>query len=278
MRSRRVWGLVAILLLLLVHCAPADGTTPQPAEGEPPEMTKESTETPAPAATETSTSTPTAPPSETASTPSATPTESPAPTSEPASPTTPPTAPASPTSTPSPARPPGPDCSVLPEGAFLPIWQGDPALQSDLGCPTSGHPRVEPAAWEVQTSYQPFEGGAMVWSNHFGWYQQPVIFVLYADGTYQQFQDTYDPAVDPLIGGATPPAGLREPKMGFGKVWREEPGVQSALGWATAVESTGPGRFQFFTHGYMLWLSQRGETYVLRSGAGTYTVVSTPSF
>ncbi len=118
----------------------------------------------------------------------------------------------------------------------------------------------------------------MVWSNHFGWFQQPVIFVLYADGSYQQFEDTYDPAVDPLIGGATPPAGFREPKMGFGKVWREEPGVGSALDWATAVESTGPGRFQLFTHGYMLWLSQRGETYVLRSGAGTYTVVSTPSF
>ena len=56
--------------------------------------------------------------------------------------------------------------------------------------------------------------------------------------------DTFDPSTDPTSGGETPPAGLFEPTLGFGKVWREKPDVRAALGWATAEETPGAGRLR----------------------------------
>jgi uncharacterized protein with LGFP repeats len=179
-----------------------------------------------------------------------------------------------PTSTP----PPTPGCAVLPEGVFLAIWQSDAARQAVLGCPTSNHPRIEPAAWEVQTAYQPFEHGAMIWSDHIGWYEKPIIYVLYDDGTFEGVDDTFDPNTDPTSGGETPPASLFEPILGFGKVWHERPDVRAALGWATAEETPGAGRFQLFTGGNMIWLSQRGETVVLLFDSSTYAIESSPTF
>jgi hypothetical protein len=158
------------------------------------------------------------------------------------------------------------NCPVLPAGGFLKIWQSNPDLQAELGCPTSYHPRITPTAWEVTTSYQPFERGEMIWSDRIGWYHQPVVYVLYADSTYQRFDDTFDPAVDPISGGEMPPNGLVEPILGFGKVWREMPGVRDALGWATAGETPGVGRFQMFCGGNMVWISQTNQTYVFFIG------------
>jgi uncharacterized protein with LGFP repeats len=165
----------------------------------------------------------------------------------------------------------------VPQGAFLAIWQSDPARQSVLGCPTSNHPRITPEAWEVLTAYQPFEHGAMIWSDHIGWYEQPVIYVLYDDGSYFRYDDTYTLG-DPVSGGEIPPLGLYEPTLGFGKVWRDNPGVRAALGWATAVEAPGAGRFQLFMGGSMIWLSQRGESFIFISDPPTYAVETTPSF
>jgi len=160
-------------------------------------------------------------------------------------------------------------CATPPTGSFLSIWQGDLTLQAALGCPTSNHPRILPEAWEVATAIQTFEHGSMVWSDHIGWYEQPVIYIIYADGTYQRFDDTFDPTVDPASGGETPPAGLLEPVNGFGKLWRTEASVRAALGWATAAESGGPGRFQLFERGDMIWVSPTGETFVFTGGRVT---------
>jgi hypothetical protein len=128
----------------------------------------------------------------------------------------------------------------------------------------------------VETVYQPFEHGAMVWSNQIGWFAQPVIYVLYNDGTFQRFEDTFDRATDPVEGEEAPPQGFYEPILGFGKVWREQSGVREALGWATEEEIPGAGRFQTFLGGAMIWLSQRGETYVFLDDH--YAVVDSPTF
>ncbi len=101
----------------------------------------------------------------------------------------------------------------------------------------------------------------MIWSDHIGWYAQPVVYVLYPDGTYRRYDDTYDAAVDPVSGGEEPTDGLLEPALGFGKVWREGPGVREALGWATTNETPGTGRFQLFSGGDMVWISQTDKTY-----------------
>ena len=102
----------------------------------------------------------------------------------------------------------------------------------------------------------------MIWSDHVGWYAQPVVYVLYADSTYQRLEDTFDAALDPISGAETPPNGLVEPMYGFGKAWREQPGVRESLGWATSSETPGPGCFQVFLGGDMVWISQTNQTYV----------------
>ena len=173
-------------------------------------------------------------------------------------------------------------CDVLPEGAFLTIWRDNPRLRAALACPFSGHPRTEPMAWEVETAYQPFERGAMIWSSQIGWYPQPVIYVLHDDGTYERFRDTFDDETDPVQSGEKPPSGLEEPILGFGKVWREENGVRQSLGWASREEEPGPGRFQMFQgsgggDGAMIWLSQVGRTYVMLPD-GDFITLNTPTF
>jgi hypothetical protein len=157
------------------------------------------------------------------------------------------------------------NCPVPPASSFLAIWQSDSTLQAALACPTSYHPRITPQAWEVKTSYQPFEHGHMIWSDHQGWYAQPEIRVLFTDGTSRRFDDNFDPATDSTSGNEEPPGGLYEPVMGFGKVWRENPEVRSALGWATAPETPGSGRYQLFMGGRMIWIDQTDYTYVFIS-------------
>ena len=126
----------------------------------------------------------------------------------------------------------------------------------------------------------------MLWSDHVGWYPQPVIYVLLADGTFLRFDDRFDPAEDPVEasatpggetpGGEIPPSGRYEPAYGFGKLWREQPGVREQLGWATAEETPGAGWFQMFLGGNMIWISQTDQTYVLISESQTVSVFDTP--
>jgi len=165
-------------------------------------------------------------------------------------------------------------CSVYPAGSFATIWSGDASLQASLGCPTSHHPKVKPDAWETATAYQAFEHGAMIWSDHVGWHEQLIIYVLYSNSTYESFDDTFDPAVGTGGSGETPPSGLLAPTMGFGKIWYEHANVRDALGWATAPETTGIGRFQMFLGGNMVWISPTNQTYVFVGS--TVTTFSIP--
>jgi hypothetical protein len=153
------------------------------------------------------------------------------------------------------------ECSVYPAGSFATIWSGDASLQASLGCPTSYHPKIKPDAWEITTAYQAFEHGAMIWSDHVGWYEQPTVYVLYSNSTYESFGDTFDPAVGTGGSGETPPSGLLAPTMGFGKIWYEHANVHDVLGWATGPETSGVGRFQMFLGGNMVWISPTNQTY-----------------
>ncbi|NDJ55216.1 MAG: hypothetical protein GYB68_19260 [Chloroflexi bacterium] len=118
-------------------------------------------------------------------------------------------------------------------------WFYDP--NATEGCP-DGDP--------IQTTIvvQQFERGQMVFMQATG-----EIFVLLnaappteeADSPlWAVFQDTWvegEPEDDPNL---TPPEGLRQPRRGLGKVWREQPGVQDALGWAISEERAFIGTLQ----------------------------------
>jgi hypothetical protein len=116
----------------------------------------------------------------------------------------------------------------------------------------------------------------MIWSDHVGWYPQPVIYVLYANMTFRRFDDFFDPAIDPVSGGEAPPPGLVEPGYGFDKIWREQPRVREQLGWATSPESPGTGQFQMFLDGSMIWISQTDQTYAFVSANDAVLVFDIP--
>ena len=62
------------------------------------------------------------------------------------------------------------------------------------------------------------------------------IIVLYEDGTWRQYEDTFeegDRESDPAL---NPPGGGFQPIRGFGKVWRTQGDVRDALGWALEEE------------------------------------------
>ncbi len=104
------------------------------------------------------------------------------------------------------------------------VWFFTPAPD---GCP--GTPPLASAG-----AYQPFERGQMVWVEATG---QIVVLFNGPPTRWRAFQDSWregDPVDDPSL---TPPAGLFQPRRGFGLVWRRETGLRDDIGWATVPES-----------------------------------------
>lgn len=157
----------------------------------------------------------------------------------------------------------GTGCASVPGGALGALYQSDPSIAVAIGCPLAGAPNA------VDSAYQPFQNGLMVWVAAPG---QSLIYALYGNGTYQRFNDTFLEGVDPSSGGAVPPPGLLEPVRGFGKVWRENPSARDTLGWALTGESGGTAEILLFERGEMLRVPQSGQTYILITGApGTWS-------
>ena len=152
----------------------------------------------------------------------------------------------------------GHPCTSLPEEGIGKLWSNNAGLRAALRCPdflpTDGRNFADR---EIATSYQRFEHGAMLWVDIFygpGVYlNYQDIYVLYDDGSFEKFDDDWDntqPIDDPSI---VPPDGFYQPVAGFGKVWREQPGVRDRLGWAIAPESSSDGVIQPFQRGEMIW-------------------------
>lgn len=148
-------------------------------------------------------------------------------------------------SSPSPTPQPQP-CTVMPVLGFGDAWNKNASVRNCLGCPT----QPESGVWMGE---QTFQNGTMFWRD-----DTDTIYVLYKDGTWQEFADTWhagEPEVDTSM--ATP-SGLIQPKRGFGKVWRNNSTVRSRLGWATIVERGFNGSIQPFDRGLMLWSPRLG--------------------
>ncbi|MGA9351051.1 MAG: LysM peptidoglycan-binding domain-containing protein [Anaerolineae bacterium] len=82
----------------------------------------------------------------------------------------------------------------------------------------------------VPAAYEPFEGGHMVWRG-----DTREVYVLYDDGSYETYPDTWNEG-EPINIEETPPQGLLPPVRGFGKLWTSQPGVRDRLGWPTTEE------------------------------------------
>jgi serine/threonine-protein kinase len=183
-------------------------------------------------------------------TPQPTSTELPIPTQSPT--LLPPTAPTlSPTPTP---------CPQPVAVEFLPLL-ADGLNAQQLGCPKSSE-RI------IATAWQPFERGEMLWRS-----DANLIYILLADNTWRSIGDTWrdgDLDFDPAI---VPPDGRLQPVRGFGKVWREQQGIQETLGWAAAEELGGDGNIQEFSAGIM-WHIPALERFFILFNDGTYALNS----
>lgn len=98
----------------------------------------------------------------------------------------------------------------------------------------------------VQAIGQDFEGGrvyrydALPGSSD----TRGTIYIIYNDGTWETYVDTWDSsqiASDPSI---IPPAERYQPTQAIGKVWRDNPSVRAKLGWAYENAALFSGRFQ----------------------------------
>jgi photosystem II stability/assembly factor-like uncharacterized protein len=131
-----------------------------------------------------------------------------------------------------------------PTGTFEPLWSNNEDLQRRLGWAL-----VERSAG-VPAAYQTFEQGVMIWRG-----DEQRIYVLASDGQWWVFDDTFregDPESDPSLRA---PENRLQPVRGFGKVWRDQPAVRAALGWATARESGITAQVQPFERGVLIWAS-----------------------
>jgi len=150
---------------------------------------------------------------------------------------------------------PAQSCPFLPSGGFGTVLINNPDLPLQIGCPVGSPPTVA----NLSSAVQNFQTGQMIWLDA----TPGQIYVLFNDGTFQIFNDTYNSAVDPENGGETPPAGLFEPMRGFGKVWRDNPTVRSALGWATDNEQGTQTVSLIFDRGRMLSTPARGDILII---------------
>lgn len=203
----------------------------------------------------------------------------------------------SPTPTPSPTLPPTPTPDIQPSPAAdtptaIPVVANPPidaAASPDTPTPTLtavpcplpitttltlaldadatrglGCPRAE--AIVVAAARQPFEHGLLLWRQDVN-----LIYGLGPDGTWFFTGDTWrdgDPSDDPAI---IPPSGSYQPVRGFGKVWRERPGVREALGWATAEESAFNAIIQEFPGG-AVWQDGERRQLVILWNNGSYEI------
>lgn len=144
-------------------------------------------------------------------------------------------------------------CLVPPPGS---IGTVEPNYAQFVGCPQG-------VFFTTTTAVQSYERGAMIYVQGIG------IYVLTFDGRFRRFDDTWVSGVDPETGGETPPLGLLEPKRGFGKIWRNNPDVRAALGWAVTDEQGATSGVQPFERGRAVYLPQRGETILFTDDPGS---------
>lgn len=148
-----------------------------------------------------------------------------------------------------------PACSTPPGGGFAAVYNSDPTLASQIGCPLG--------VISFATASQTYQLGEMLWMAG----PPQAIYALFSTGRFQRYDDTFNAAVDPASGGETAPAGLIAPVRGFGKVWRTFAEVH-ALGWAMTDEMGGQSTAQVFERGQMVYFPQRGMIFVLITDNG----------
>jgi hypothetical protein len=105
-----------------------------------------------------------------------------------------------------------------------------------------------PTITQIQVAEQVFENGRMFWLQPTG---QIWVMIVTSEGrgNWQIYEDTFaegEPEFDPEL---VAPEGMEQPMRGFGKLWRESPGLREALGWAITPEFGFVTRYEYHPGG-----------------------------
>ena len=133
--------------------------------------------------------------------------------------------------------------TATPEGDAQAIQSSEEPTATVTEIPTTATPELTPTVDpfptpiinQIQVAEQVFEGGRMFWLQPT---QQIWVMIVTSEGSgdWQIFEDTFadgEAEFDPEI---VPPDDLLQPERGFGKLWRENPDLREALGWAVTPE------------------------------------------
>ena len=152
-----------------------------------------------------------------------------------------------------------------------------------LPAPTDLPPNFPtPVIAPVQVAEQLYEHGRMFWLG-------PIkqIWVLKitneGHGTWEVYEDTFEegePETDPSL---VPPEGRYQPERGFGKLWRESPGLREELGWGITPEFGYVSNYEYHAGGtidangnyvrgpgYHIVFSLGGELFRFNEADGTW--------
>jgi hypothetical protein len=126
--------------------------------------------------------------------------------------------------------------AALPETvALIPTVTETPAPTNTPAPTGTPDPRPTATTGRISVAEEVFENGRM-------FYIQPLdqiwVMVITGEGhgDWSIYPDTFeegDAEVDPSL---VPPDGMYQPERGFGKLWRDNPEVREALGWAVTPE------------------------------------------
>ena len=158
------------------------------------------------------------------------------------------TAPPKPTKEPKPTEPPPSPTVGLPEGAILLPTQPRPGATLPPNTPV---PAFAPGVLEATVAAQPpsvpqvaiynavfqrYQGGAMLYIAEMRQIWVMVQTPGKTGGPYYRFDDLFVDGDAEEIPDLQVPSGLLQPHRGFGRIWREQPGLRSQLGWAADFE------------------------------------------
>jgi hypothetical protein len=122
----------------------------------------------------------------------------------------------------------------------IPTQTTQPAISTIARPTVTVDANRQPIRTDLYIAQEEFQNGYMFWFNG---KNGPTIWVLFKDksqqnsGEWQSYTDTWQegqPETDPSI--EPPDASLVQPKRGFGKLWRTEPGLREVLGWGITPE------------------------------------------